>query len=289
MRYVTQTKQKPKKQAGLVLLPVILMLILFAGFLIFCRLSSSTFHRAGLSDEVRAIVEDSSHPYAERVAALASEVPQAKKVLERLEEYPDEYLDLLLRNPETAGFVADYPSHKNGSSGKPDISREARKGSVPHFLQWDKRWGYDSYGGSCIAISGCGPTCLSMVYTALTGSDGYDPKSMADYSEENGYYISGSGTSWELMTNGAEGLGLNARECPLDEAVMKSRLEDGELLIVSLGPGDFTTEGHFIVISGTDRKGNFQIKDPNSKIRTEESWSFETLRPQILNLWSFSA
>ena len=36
-------------------------------------------------------------------------------------------------------------------------------GSVPLFLQWDERWGYRSYGGDFLAVTGCGPTALSMV------------------------------------------------------------------------------------------------------------------------------
>ena len=42
--------------------------------------------------------------------------------------------------------------------------------SDPLFLQWDPRWGYTEYGeDSFLGLSGCGPTCLSMVLYYLTG------------------------------------------------------------------------------------------------------------------------
>ena len=52
-------------------------------------------------------------------------------------------------------------------------------------------------------------------------------------------------------------------------------------------PGDFTTEGHFIVIYGYDEEG-FLVHDPNSRLRSEEEWTFQTLYPQIKNLWAYS-
>ena len=46
-------------------------------------------------------------------------------------------------------------------------------------------------------------------------------------------------------------------------------------------------EGHFIVIYGYDEEG-FLVHDPNSRLRSEEEWTFQTLYPQIKNLWAYS-
>lgn len=54
-----------------------------------------------------------------------------------------------------------------------------------------------------IGLSGCGPTCLSMVLLALTEDEEATPYEVARFSEENGYYVEGSGTAWSLMTEGA--------------------------------------------------------------------------------------
>lgn len=282
-------RQKPKKKQQGCVFPLVLLAIIFILFLGYCKFAGGW----GLSESIASnLPSETSYPegtYEEKLQAISRSMPQAKQILNHIDEYPDEILDLLLRNPETKDFVLDYPKNKNGTTSKPDISKECKKGKLPHFLQWDKRWGYDSYGSSNIAISGCGPTCLSMVYTALTGKQDYDPKTMAEFSNKNGYYISGSGTSWSFMTDGAKRLGLSVRELPLSADGMKSELNRGRYIIAILGPGDFTTSGHFIVIHDTDRHGNFRVLDPNSNANTKKTWSYEKLSGQILNMWSYSA
>lgn len=59
---------------------------------------------------------------------------------------------------------------------------------MPLLLQWDKRWGYASYGDSIIGLAGCGPTCLSMVYVYFTHDLNGTPREIASYCEKNGYY-----------------------------------------------------------------------------------------------------
>ena len=51
-------------------------------------------------------------------------------------------------------------------------------------------------------------------------------------------------------------------------------------------PGDFTTSGHFIVLSALE-DGKIRVKDPNSAERSEKLWDYETLESQIKGLWVF--
>jgi len=51
-------------------------------------------------------------------------------------------------------------------------------------------------------------------------------------------------------------------------------------------PGDFTTAGHFIVLTKTEN-GQIKVNDPNSRSRSR-FWDYETLAKQIKNLWAFS-
>ncbi|MCD8152609.1 MAG: C39 family peptidase [Clostridiales bacterium] len=39
-----------------------------------------------------------------------------------------------------------------------------------------------------------------------------------------------------------------------------------------MGPGDFTTGGHFIVLTGIDSDGNVIVNDPNSRINSEKHY-----------------
>lgn len=199
--------------------------------------------------------------------------------------YPEALLEALEKNPELEEFVRDYPKAEKAPQG--GITKKELSGGVPLLLQYDKRWGYVPYGDDNIALSGCAPTCLSMVITGLTGKDDSPPDVVADFCMENGYYQQGVGTMWSLMTEGCQQFGLQGEEIALDENVIASRLEAGEPVICSMRPGDFTTSGHFIVLTGIE-EGRLSVKDPFSRERSSRLWEYETLKYQIKNLWAFT-
>ncbi|MCD8143924.1 MAG: C39 family peptidase [Oscillospiraceae bacterium] len=203
------------------------------------------------------------------------------------ELYPEDLLELAEKNAEALDYVYQYPA-LSGQTQTIDLSDEAAGDTVPLLLQWDTRWGYEPYGSGLIGYTGCGPTCLSMVALYLTGNPGYTPIYVANYAEENGYYVSGSGTAWTLMSEGCTAFGLTSTELPLDEGRMIAALENGEPIICSMGPGDFTDNGHYIVLTGYDN-GSFTVNDPNSRENSSRTWTFAELSGQIRNLWAFEA
>ena len=211
--------------------------------------------------------------------------PEAAPILEHPEEYPDALLELLSKRPETLSFVLHYPSQKNEKQTI-DLSGETTQGTLPLLYQWDERWGYGRYGDSIVALSGCGPTCLSMVLIGLTGDVSLHPQAVAVFSEENGYRTEG-GTAWDLMTLGAAKLGITGEELPLDEGRMTEALRQGHPIICSMRPGDFTDTGHFIVLVGYE-DGAFLVHDPNSVENSRASWTYEQIHGQIKNLWAYS-
>ena len=73
----------------------------------------------------------------------------------------------------------------------------------------------------------------------------------------------------------------------MDEKIYKNELSNGRPIIANVGPGDFSSIGHYIVIIGVDDDGNFIINDSNSPTNTSEKWSFERLKQQIKNSWSY--
>lgn len=206
----------------------------------------------------------------------------AHYILANSNKFPKELLELLENNPETADFVAGYLSSDKKTIGT--VSQEEKRKGHPLLLQWDKRWGYAKYGGSMIAISGCGPTCLSMAIVGLT-HESVSPYDVAKFSEENGYYVKGTGTAWSLMTEGASYYGLSSNEISLSESAMKSVLDSSGMIICAMGPGDFTTEGHYILIYGYEN-GGFLVNDPNSRKRSGKKWLYRDLSHQIRNLWA---
>ena len=196
-------------------------------------------------------------------------------------EYPQSLIDLLDRNPETEDFVLNYPFRETQDYDLSSVNWE----KVPLLMQWDSRWGYEIYGSDMIAITGCGPTCLAMVGIYLTGdTETFDPAAVAACSEKNGYYASGYGSSWTLISEGAVKLGLDVTEIPLVEKRIRDNLEVGNPIICAMGPGDFTSSGHYIVLIGME-DGKYIVNDPNSREKSSQLWSYEQISGQIRNLW----
>lgn len=200
-------------------------------------------------------------------------------------EYPKELVELLKKNPETEDFVLNYPLKKDKEISTIFLNTE-NDGKVPLFMQWDERWGYYEYSDEIMGLSGCGPTCLSMVAVYLTQDTKYNPKYMADFSKENGYSVAGKGSAWSLIYEGGRKLGLDVVEISLDENRVLSNLEVGNPIICIMGPGDFTTSGHFIVLAATEN-GKIKINDPNSRKNSEKLWEFDEIKDQIQNIWVF--
>lgn len=233
---------------------------------------------AGQSDqnaELSGTGTDGAQTDEEKLAYIQSETTK----------YPQALRELVQKNPETLDFVYDYPINST-LTPEIDLSAEAAGGTVPLLLQWDERWGYRSYGSGLIGYTGCGPTCLSMVALYLTGDANCDPGTVAQYAQQQGYYVEGSGTAWELMATGCTHFGLKSEEIGLDENGMAAALSDGKVLICSMGPGDFTDGGHYIVLTGHSDAG-FSICDPNSPKRSAQTWTFDRLKNQIRNVWAF--
>lgn len=199
-------------------------------------------------------------------------------------QYPKSLIELLERNPETEEFVLNYPLRQEGEV---DLSGYDRKAGVPLFLQWDPQWGYETYGSGFLAVTGCGPTCLAMAGYYLTGSKNMNPKDVAAFAEDSGYYASGYGSSWTLISEGSARLGLTAAELPLVEKKINTALEAGHPVILAMGEGDFTTTGHYIVLTGL-KNGKYTVNDPNSLENSGKLWSYEQIESQIRNIWEIS-
>ncbi|MEH2943902.1 C39 family peptidase [Lachnospiraceae bacterium KK002] len=227
-------------------------------------------------------------PAAGRIRQQGSGAAEAERCLQSLkekgEDYPQELEEMLEHNPETADFVAGYPSRADYLGKEIDLTSDYQPGQVPLLMQWDRRWGYDSYGQEMVGVAGCGPTCMTMAYLYLTGDTAMNPRKMAAYAYDSGFYTE-AGTGWDFFIRGAGELGLSGRELPLGETQIKQALDQGGLVICSMRPGDFTTTGHFILLRSYDDNG-FYVNDPNSRENSEKQWDFDTLSPQIKCLWN---
>lgn len=210
-----------------------------------------------------------------------SEDKDIQEILKSKDKLSFSYLALLYRNPSAKLFIKDKLENRtvdNFTGESVDFKRD-----IPYYLQWDRRWGQKKYTDENIAINGCGPTSMAMVISGLLKDDSITPVEMAKYEE----YAEGSGTGWKYFTEVPKKYGIKVKELSTNEKIFKNELKSGRPIIVNVSAGDFSSIGHYIVLVGVDEDGMFIINDSNSPTNTSEKWSFERLKPQIKNAWSF--
>lgn len=288
-------RQKKRKSRGKEVLIILLALVILAAAvlgLVKLVQNKKNAEEAGLrtssvaTAEVTTANQGTARVLTDEEKDMLRNSEKYKNIMAHKDEYPQYLIDDLEMNPEILDFVVDYPNMQPVGHG--GLTAAEKKASHPLFVQWDKRWGYSLYGEDCMAISACGPTALAMVAYSLTRNAAIDPYAVAQYSMESGYYVSGVGTAWALMTEGAEHYGLTATTSyRYTEAQLKEALEKGGMVILSVGKGDFTVHsGHFIVLYGY-KNGKFQLNDPFSYTNSSKLWDYETLVNQTKNMWIY--
>ena len=201
--------------------------------------------------------------------------------------YPEDLIEMVEKNSDTVNFV-DHYSEKKDLPAAEDIGDVLEGGwKIPQLYQWDERWGYSTYGTSIIAVSGCGPTCMAMVASGLTNDSSITPAKVGEYSMANGYVDENNNTYWRFMKEAAANWNLSCYDAQLTEEQVKEELLDGHPIICSMAPGDFTDNGHFIVLTGYE-DGSVKVNDPFRRKNSEKMWVFADIADQIRAMWIYS-
>lgn len=216
----------------------------------------------------------------------AKEDDDMKKLYEQRKSFSKGKLNAVINNPEMINFVLGF-KNKNKSKVVNQLTEEEMNEEDPLFIQWDDRWAYAKYGDSTMGFAGCGPTCIAMAIFSLTKNGDATPFNIANFSDENGYYVDGVGTSWDIFEAAGISYNVNVRSISMEKSEMESELDKGHKLICSVGAGDFTTGGHFVEIYGYTSKG-FKVNDPYCIARSKKKWSYERLKKQMRCIWSYS-
>jgi len=279
--------------------PVFLILLSIVFLIGICKIAGKTikaysngYDQVAINknmEEISKKVKQSNDHVLKLILKNNKNNPNTYKILDNVDLYPRELLELASKKEEALNFVADYTDYKGYSEMKASVRKDYKKGKIPLFIQWDKRWGYEKYGSDFIAINGCGPTSLAMVAVGLTGNTKINPKVVADYSNDKGYLVKGVGTNWDLMTYGARNFKIAGREIPLSKESILQTLRKGQPIIVSMGPGEFTTAGHYIVLTGVDSNNKIIVNDPDSKLRSKKTWDINIFLKEAKGLWAFKA
>lgn len=279
--YADDRRKKPDKQGKLLTIGLIAIIILCLGIGYFTVKNEKNNYINEIigNNGIDQTVEIDNRNAEQIITEYADEHNLS------LSDYPQSLIDLLDRNKEAKDFVLSYPQEKS-KKHRINMQKYENCDTVPLFMQWDKRWGYMQYGNDVAGLTACGPVCLSMVATYLLQDTDYSPDYMIQWAIDNGYCVEGSGSLWTLISEGGEQLGMDVTELPLDKGRIIDNLTVGNPIICIMGPGDFTTKGHFIVMTGYEN-GKIRVNDPNSVRNSEDEWDYDEISDQIQNLWAF--
>lgn len=145
-----------------------------------------------------------------------------------------------------------------------------------HYLQYDTRWGYVTFSShgdpkQTIATSGCGAASFAMVLATFLDPS-ITPPDVAKVIVDNFYRTYNNGVDWGFFPFAAKKYGLPFKQSYSTNEVIEA-LKMGALVIASMGPGYFTTAGHYILLWGlSEGEGQILVNDPNSTIRTKASY-----------------
>jgi len=147
----------------------------------------------------------------------------------------------------------------------------------PIYIQTDPRWTNAPYGSSKVGPSGCGPSAMAMIITALTGQ-AVTPDQTAKKAGDDGMYIPGDGSSWEVANNLAKHYGLKSTKIKADVTAINNALKSGSYVITS-GKGGlpFTKGGHYIMIRGVTADGKWKIGDSAHRDTNNQTFNPSTI------------
>lgn len=181
--------------------------------------------------------------------------------------------------PEAA---PDPPEKQAVSDGIYSLSLSTSIGALTYYNQNDARWAEQLYGDQDpLSGYGCGPTVLAMLVTSFSNQS-YSPSDMAKWAADNQYWSAGSGTRHSFIPDGGAAFGFQV--VPFhnytEEGII-SELSSGHVLVALLGPGSFTSTGHFIIIADYWTGTQVRIADPASLENTQIPWDIQTLLNEL--------
>ena len=163
------------------------------------------------------------------------------------------------------------------TAAKADNTPKTKELNVVYYNQAD--YPGEKIGGSTIQAAGCGPTCVAVCYSSLTGKKADVPK-MCDQAYENGWYFTGQGCTHNVIPVLCDMYGLDCTGLGMDIQSIKKALRAGHPVIALMGPGDFTDNGHFIVLTKMVGEDKVQVADVGSRANTAKTWSLKEVVSQ---------
>ena len=149
---------------------------------------------------------------------------------------------------------------------------------IPLLYQYDYNktvciWEGDS---KSVATSGCGAASASMVIAYVHKNYDQTPYTLFYRAADNGWYR-GDGLDYDAIRSLLSSNGVDSRLMGVSSDGIISALRENRPIIIKMGPGTFTDDGHYIVLRGLDEDGKVLVNDPNSSSRSQRSYSAQQI------------
>lgn len=165
------------------------------------------------------------------------------------------------------------------------------------YSQHDSKWGKENYSTKgekkTISQEGCGPASVAMLLATFVDKK-ITPKTCCDWSMAHGGKALNQGTYYSYFAKQFAAYGIECEQLNYKNLqkegftsyakdIHKKALEylkKGYYLICCMGPGNWTTSGHFIVWYDV-KNNNALVNDPNSFRMAQEQASISKLQREV--------
>lgn len=158
------------------------------------------------------------------------------------------------------------------------------------FKQYDSRWASKMFSSTnkksqTMKSSGCGPTAAADVVATLKDST-VTPWTLAQIAMDKGYRTANKGTAWSFFKYIANLYGFSKFVQTSSLSTLKACIDAGGYVVCSMGPGYWTSGGHYICAWKYDDTYIY-CNDPASSKRTKQKQSdFLKQRKQFFCFWA---
>lgn len=270
---------------ALAIVLVILVVVLISS----CVRSCSADQQASEANPVDArVAAGVSEELTREFAGELDRGEHLAQIAQNASKYSDQgLLELALAQPSAIDFVLAYPDAEKSAQPYDD---SVSQGTVPELYCWDARWGNVDYAGRAFALTGSGPTVLSMAYMGLTGSADRSPADIAQLVTDAGMASGDSGMSAEFLTSSLGDLGLSCTDYASNADNLAQVLDSGTYLLLETSAGSALGDNaHWVIAVTENEDGSVVLLDPTEPENSSHSWDAATTASSTTTLYAISA
>ena len=168
------------------------------------------------------------------------------------------------------------------------------------YLQYDGRWGGNDYSApgekTTIAKAGCGPSCVAMIIASLADTS-VTPAEACAWSLAHGYKALKQGTYYSYINAHLSKYGIKSTQVNRSSLYKSTSqtaknahtkaldaIKNGNWVIACMGPGTWTSSGHFVLWYGVNGKYAL-IHDPASLKNNRIRGDLATFQREVKYYW----